>query len=69
YSHRIKQEHVSAFASLLKENNCSGGIFVHTGTTPASVRDYVKTCSSPQIEIISGDRLLNLFDSSLKLKF
>lgn len=69
YSHRIKQEHVCAFASLLKENNCSGGIFVHTGTTPASVRDYVKTCASPQIEIISGDRLLNLFDSSLKLKF
>ncbi|PXW50409.1 restriction system protein [Grimontella sp. AG753] len=69
YSHRIKQEHVREFASLLKENNCSGGIFVHTGTTPASVRDYVKTCVSPQIEIISGDRLLNLFDSSLKLKF
>lgn len=69
YSYRIKLEHVSAFALLLKENNCSGGIFVHTGTTPASVRDYVKSCTTPQIEIISGDRLLNLFDSSLKLKF
>ncbi|EKA5326686.1 restriction endonuclease [Salmonella enterica] len=69
YSNRIKQEHVSAFASLLKENNCSGGIFVHTGKTPASVREYVKACPSPQIEIISGDRLLNLFDSTVKLKF
>lgn len=69
YSHRIKQEHVSAFASLLLENNCKGGIFVHTGNTPASVRNYVLANKTPQIEIISGDRLLGLFDSSVKSKF
>ncbi|CAH6289292.1 TPA: restriction endonuclease [Citrobacter freundii] len=68
YASRIRQEHVSDFAVLLQEQGCKG-IFVHTGTTPASVRNYIKNETKSHIEIISGDRLLKLFDTSLKLQF
>nr|WP_249665009.1 restriction endonuclease [Pectobacterium carotovorum] len=68
YSHRIKIEHVKNFHTLLKDNNCNG-IFVHTGTTPLSVRRYEGTLSNNRLEIISGNRLLALFDSKVKEKF
>lgn len=68
YSGRIRAEHVSAFAEVLNQNKCDG-IFVHTGSTPSSVRAAVNAGSTRRIEIISGDRLLALFDSTLKLTF
>lgn len=68
YSNRIKMEHVKNFHQLLKNKNCSG-IFVHTGTTPLSIRRYEDTSSNNRLEIISGNRLLALFDSSIKEDF
>lgn len=68
YSGRIRAEHVRAFAEVLNQNDCDG-IFVHTGSTPSSVRTAVNAGSARRIEIISGDRLLALFDSTLKLTF
>lgn len=69
YTGRIKLEHVKAFAQLLKDNNCHG-IFVHTGTTPASVLAAARaTGEKNQIVIISGSRLLALFDTTVKGKF
>ncbi|EFR6141843.1 restriction endonuclease [Salmonella enterica] len=68
YSGRIRAEHVSAFAEVLNQNECDG-IFVHTGSTPSSVRAAVNAGSTRRIEIISGDRLLALFDSTLKQTF
>lgn len=68
YSHRIKQEHVSDFAEVLINRGCNG-IFVHTGRTPDSVRNFVENHAPNSIVIISGNRLLNLFDSSIKQTF
>lgn len=68
YSDRIKQEHVSDFAEVLIERGCCG-IFVHTGRTPKSVREFIENHGPNSIVIISGQRLLNLFDSSIKLTF
>lgn len=69
YSNRIKLEHVNAFAQVLRENKCHG-IFVHTGTTPSSILKAARaTGSKNRIEIISGGRLLDLFDTTKKGKF
>ncbi|EDK1561937.1 restriction endonuclease [Enterobacter hormaechei] len=68
YSGRIRGEHVKAFADVLNGMQCNG-IFVHTGSTPSSVRASVRANVDQRIEIISGDRLLALFDSDQKLQF
>ncbi|HHU3213296.1 TPA: restriction endonuclease, partial [Escherichia coli] len=68
YSGRIRAEHVHAFAEVLHQTQCNG-IFVHTGNTPLSVKKIINRGSSQRIEIISGDRLLALFNSNQKLIF
>lgn len=68
YSGRIRAEHVHAFAEVLHQTQCNG-IFVHIGNTPLSVKKIINRGSSQRIEIISGDRLLALFNSNQKLIF
>ncbi|MCZ6132150.1 restriction endonuclease [Cronobacter sakazakii] len=68
YSSRIRIEHVVAFARILDEHKCNG-IFVHTGLTPVSVVNYVKSMKQIRLEIISGEKLLSLFDSEKKGTF
>ncbi|ELY4008028.1 restriction endonuclease [Cronobacter dublinensis] len=68
YSSRIRIEHVVAFAGILNEHKCNG-IFVHTGVTPVSVVNYVNSIKPFRLEIISGDKLLSLFDTDKKGTF
>jgi len=68
YNDRVRLEHLKAFSALLVENQCNG-IFVHTATTPKSVREASNRIPGCQLEIISGDRLLALFNSNIKNTF
>lgn len=60
YSGAISRIDVSKFGHLCIGENTSG-LFIHTGTTPKSVWKEIKQLH-PQIEIVSGQRLLKLLE-------
>lgn len=57
YKDDINWQHVKNFISLCEKDNVSG-FFVHTGKTPLSVRDLIK--SNCPVKIISGIKLIQL---------
>lgn len=59
YKNHIDRLHVEDFAKLCARNKCRG-IFVHTGRTGKKSKEEVNIAGG-QIEIISGQSLLNLF--------
>ncbi len=56
YSNHINAQHVIEFAGICKRHNAKG-LFVHTGKTGAKSKDVAHRTN---IEMISGERLLNL---------
>ena len=61
YSSYIRREHVAAFAKVVAKKRVPFGYFIHTGRTGSVGGDPSYTT----VRIISGQRLINLFDRSI----
>ena len=61
YARTITPAHVAAFGALVRRERCRG-LFIHTGRTGLKSREAQN--ASPNIEFISGQRLLDLVDLS-----
>lgn len=59
YSQAINPAHVAAFGALVRRERCQG-IFIHTGRTGQKSRFALR--SMPDVDLISGMRLLDLLD-------
>lgn len=57
YSRSISPQHIRDFGELLSREGCCG-FFIHTGRTGRKSRDSLQ--AHPQIQLVSGQRLLNL---------
>lgn len=68
YQNSIKPEHVRDFVKVANDLGC-GGIFVHTGRTPESVKRFISQNGNSDIQIISGKRLAYFFDTEKKHEF
>ena len=66
YQKEIRYDHLEEFSNILSRQNCKG-LFVHTGKTPKNISE--RNINMDNITIISGSRLLALFDTDVKLKF
>lgn len=63
YKNHINNQHVEEFSNLCLENKCKG-YFVHTGKT-GKKSNHIQQHSG-HIKIISGSKLLNLFDPKVQ---
>lgn len=63
YKDAIQLAHVKQFAEQVRKAGCRG-IFVHTGRTPESAWEHLKNYR--EIEIISGNRLIELIECGYK---
>ena len=68
YRNHIRKEHVEAFSALCASRRLLGivtlrrarrGFFIHCGKTGKESRELAQAC--PNVEIVSGKKLLNLF--------
>ncbi|EKO1958028.1 restriction endonuclease [Salmonella enterica] len=57
YNRSVSPQHIRDFGELLTRENCCG-FFIHTGRTGRKSRDGLQT--NPQVQLVSGQRLLNL---------
>ncbi|EKJ5694514.1 restriction endonuclease [Salmonella enterica] len=57
YSRSVSPQHIRDFGELLARENCCG-FFIHTGRTGRKSRDGLQ--ANPQVQLVSGQRLLNL---------
>ena len=57
YSGHIRREHVEAFSLLVQKKKAPYGLFIHTGRTGKGSSGQMY----PNVHIISGERLLDLF--------
>ncbi|ELC8789652.1 restriction endonuclease [Salmonella enterica] len=57
YSRSVSAQHIRDFGELLAREKCCG-FFIHTGRTGRKSRDGLQT--NPQVQLVSGQRLLNL---------
>ncbi|MFS6933725.1 restriction endonuclease [Klebsiella oxytoca] len=64
YSRAINPAHLVAFAELVKRERCRG-LFVHTGRTGPKSR--AELARMPDVELLSGQPLLNLLKRDLTL--
>lgn len=63
YKDIIQLAHVKQFAEQVRKAGCRG-LFVHTGRTPESAWEHLK--GYREIEIISGNRLIELIEHGYK---
>ena len=66
YQKEIRYDHLSEFSKLLEDHQCKG-IFVHTGRTPKNIK--ARDINMKNMTIVSGDRLIRLLDTEIKLNF
>ncbi|HBB0206568.1 TPA: restriction endonuclease [Escherichia coli] len=62
YGRTIRPAHIDAFGELLRREGCRG-FFIHTGRTGAASR--ARLTLWPDIELVSGQRLLKLLNGTL----
>ncbi|EHH6617386.1 TPA: restriction endonuclease, partial [Escherichia coli] len=62
YGRTIRPAHIDAFGELLRRKGCRG-FFIHTGRTGNISR--ARLTLWPDIELISGQRLLQLLNGTL----
>lgn len=65
YKNTVSAKHLSEFNLLIKKSGAEGGFFVHTGKTSAVQFSNFKSSS---LQIISGERLINLIVIPLSSK-
>jgi restriction system protein len=64
YARTISPTHVAAFGELVRREDCRG-LFVHTGRTGLASR--AELARIPEIELLSGQQLLNLLKKDIPL--
>ncbi|EPB6698677.1 restriction endonuclease, partial [Escherichia coli] len=62
YGRTIRPAHIDAFGELLRREGCRG-FFIHTGRTGPASR--ARLTLWPDIELVSGQRLLKLLNETL----
>ncbi|HCI9483978.1 restriction endonuclease [Raoultella ornithinolytica] len=64
YARTITSTHVAAFGELVRRERCRG-LFIHTGRTGLASRSELARI--PEIELLSGQQLLNLLKKDISL--